>query len=189
MTRLSSNAKIRVKTPRPRLNTLRPRHWQRNVGLVSFLSFFSSEGPCSDRAFSFFLAAAWEFYEKHKSEVDWDLSVLNPSWVFGVSRNVVCLAFEWGFNLVSQPVIHNVSTVDDLGVSCRAWYDAVVKGDFGGSPLTIPGHGWVDVRDVAEAHVRALQIPAAGGERIIVCAGSYVWQDWSMWPFRSRVRR
>jgi nucleoside-diphosphate-sugar epimerase len=78
-----------------------------------------------------------------------------------------------------QPVIHEVTTVDALNASCKAWYDAVVKEDFGGhSPLTTPGRGWVDVRDVAYAHVRALEVPAAGGERIIICAGSFVWQDW-----------
>ncbi|KAK9322287.1 NAD(P)-binding protein [Lipomyces orientalis] len=104
--------------------------------------------------------AAWDFYEKHKSEVNWDISVINPPWVFG-------------------PVIHDVTTVDTLNSSCKRWYDALAKGDFGGySPLTSPGHGWADVRDVAEAHVRALEVPAAGSERIIICAGSFVWQDW-----------
>ena len=36
----------------------------------------------------------------------------------------------------------------------------------------------MDVRDLAEAHVRALEIPEAGNERVIVSAGPYVWQDW-----------
>lgn len=49
----------------------------------------------------------------------------------------------------------------------------------GGSPLTSPGHAWVDARDVAEAHVRSLEVEAAGGERIMICAGQMVWQDWS----------
>lgn len=51
---------------------------------------------------------------------------------------------------------------------------------YGGSLLTTPGHAWVDVRDVSEAHVLALEVPAAGGERIIVSGGSpFVWQDFS----------
>ncbi|KAL4981341.1 hypothetical protein BDW68DRAFT_183599 [Aspergillus falconensis] len=38
-------------------------------------------------------------------------------------------------------------------------------------------HAWVDVRDVPAAHIKALETPSAGGERIIVSAGSWVWQD------------
>ncbi|KAK0187889.1 D-lactaldehyde dehydrogenase [Armillaria mellea] len=104
--------------------------------------------------------SAWAFYEKHKPEIKWDISTINPPWVFG-------------------PVIHEVTTVDSLNSSTRFWYNAIVKEDFDGySPLTTPGHGWVDVRDVAAAHVGAMQVPSAGGERIIVSAGSWVWQDW-----------
>lgn len=33
----------------------------------------------------------------------------------------------------------------------------------GFGPLDAPGHAWVDVRDVAETHVRALERPEAGG--------------------------
>lgn len=57
----------------------------------------------------------------------------------------------------------------------------MIKSDFDDEdPLTEPGHGWVDVRDVAEAHVRSLEARDAGGERIIVSAGGFVWQDWRM---------
>ena len=38
--------------------------------------------------------------------------------------------------------------------------------------------GWVDVRDVAEGHVRALEVPEAGGQRFILSSGMFVWQDW-----------
>jgi len=34
--------------------------------------------------------------------------------------------------------------------------------------------GWVDVRDLGEAHVRTLKEEKAGGERIIVSAGTLV---------------
>lgn len=43
--------------------------------------------------------------------------------------------------------------------------------------------GWIDVRDLGEAHVRALEKEAAGGERIIVSAGQFTWQDWSEYTF------
>jgi nucleoside-diphosphate-sugar epimerase len=42
----------------------------------------------------------------------------------------------------------------------------------------LTGSGWVDVRDLATAHRLALEKPAAGGERLIVTAESYHWQDW-----------
>lgn len=38
--------------------------------------------------------------------------------------------------------------------------------------------GWVDVRDTALAHVLAIQKEAAGGQRILVNSGKWVWQDW-----------
>ncbi|PBK61525.1 D-lactaldehyde dehydrogenase [Armillaria solidipes] len=106
--------------------------------------------------------AAWDFYKKHKSEIKWDLSVVNPPFVFG-------------------PFIHDASSLDSLNESARVWYSIVAKADSGGkSPefLATQGSAWIDVRDLAEGHVRALEIPAAGDERIIISAGPFVWQDW-----------
>lgn len=59
------------------------------------------------------------------------------------------------------------------------WHDLVLKG----SPdendsLANTGLTWVDVRDLALAHVRALEIEEAGGERVIVSTGAYKNQDW-----------
>ncbi|KAK7036570.1 hypothetical protein VNI00_011503 [Paramarasmius palmivorus] len=104
--------------------------------------------------------AVWKFYEEHKAQITWDLTVLNPPWVFG-------------------PNAHKVTRAEELNASNKFWFEVIVNGRvFGESTLTSPGHGWVDVRDVAEAHVRALEIPEAGGERIITCASSpFVWQD------------
>lgn len=36
---------------------------------------------------------------------------------------------------------------------------------------------WVDVRDVALAHVRAMEVPGAGGQRFFVTAGHYSNKD------------
>ncbi|KAB8079286.1 hypothetical protein BDV29DRAFT_151888 [Aspergillus leporis] len=44
----------------------------------------------------------------------------------------------------------------------------------------VPENGfwpWVDVRDVVRAHLKALEVPAAGGERFFVCAGNYGYQQ------------
>ncbi|KAG7448146.1 D-lactaldehyde dehydrogenase [Guyanagaster necrorhizus] len=106
--------------------------------------------------------AAWNFYETQKSELPWDLTMINPPWVFG-------------------PFIHDVPSLNALNTSAKLWYNVVAQMDKGGlssdAILTQPGHGWVDVRDLAEAHVLALEVEAAGGERIIISAGSCVWQD------------
>ena len=37
-----------------------------------------------------------------------------------------------------------------------------------------PGSGWIDVRDVALAHVLAMKKEAAGGQRIILSAGDFI---------------
>jgi nucleoside-diphosphate-sugar epimerase len=81
---------------------------------------------------------------------------------------------------VKQPTIHDVKEPDSLNSSSILFYNAVVNNNFFGTdPLTNPSHAWVDVRDVAAAHVKVLETPSAGGERIIVSAGSWVWQDMS----------
>ncbi len=80
-------------------------------------------------------------------------------------------------------MIHEVTTVDSLNTSSRFWYNAIVKEDLNGySPLTGQGMDGSMFRDVATAHVRAMEVPSAGGERIIVSAGSWVWQDWCKCP-------
>ncbi|KAF8999630.1 hypothetical protein BDQ17DRAFT_1308413 [Cyathus striatus] len=103
--------------------------------------------------------SAWEFYNKHKSEVSWDLAVINPPFIFG-------------------PAIHEIPNLKALNTSLKAWYEIVVKNVPGTKASLEASNAWIDVRDVAEAHVRALEKETAGGERIIVSAGEYVWQEW-----------
>ncbi|KAG6917262.1 hypothetical protein DXG01_003209 [Tephrocybe rancida] len=100
--------------------------------------------------------AAWEFYEKNKADIKWDLSVLNPPF----------------------PMIHEIRNIDALNASSRQWYDAVLGNTQSETFLKVQGSAYIDVRDVAEAHTLALEKEAAGGERIIISAGSCVWQDW-----------
>ncbi|KAH0589917.1 hypothetical protein H2248_000109 [Termitomyces sp. 'cryptogamus'] len=102
--------------------------------------------------------AAWQFYEDNKTEISWDLSVLNPSYVFG-------------------PPIHELKSSDALNTSLRLWYDVVVVGGKTENFLKT-GLAFIDVRDVAEANVLALEKEAAGGERIIISAGPFIWQQW-----------
>ncbi|KAG5719291.1 NADPH-dependent methylglyoxal reductase GRE2 [Termitomyces sp. T112] len=102
--------------------------------------------------------AAWQFYEDNKTGISWDLSVLNPSYVFG-------------------PPVHELKSSDALGTSLRLWYDVVVVGGQTEDFLKT-GLAFIDVRDVAEANVLALENEAAGGERIIISAGPFIWQQW-----------
>lgn len=61
--------------------------------------------------------AAWDFVEKNKGEIIWDLVVLNPPWIFG-------------------PTLQPVSTPDELNESMRMWFLAVIRGtDSFGQPL------------------------------------------------------
>jgi len=104
--------------------------------------------------------AAWGFHEKHKAEIQWDLVVLNPPFVFG-------------------PAIQEITGGPaGLNTSLKSWYDAIVADGPKTQELLSTSNVWVDVRDAALAHVLALQKEAAGGERIIISAGSFNWQEW-----------
>ncbi|KAA1471686.1 D-lactaldehyde dehydrogenase [Dentipellis sp. KUC8613] len=100
--------------------------------------------------------AAWKFVEDNKGSISFDLVVLNPPYVFG-------------------PSLLEVHSAADLNESLEELYSTVIKGN----PHFIPEvpHGFIDVRDLAEAHVRAAEKAAAGGKRLIVSGGSYHWQD------------
>ncbi|KAF8178849.1 NAD(P)-binding protein [Mycena galopus ATCC 62051] len=107
----------------------------------------------------FLAQPAWDFVEKHRTVIGWDLVVINPPTVFG-------------------PTIHDTPTPDSLNLSSRHFYDTLTAKDPPSPEARLRGSCWVDVRDVGCAHVRALQRPQAGGERIIVSAGPFVLQDW-----------
>ncbi|THH19273.1 hypothetical protein EW146_g1844 [Bondarzewia mesenterica] len=102
--------------------------------------------------------AAWEFVEKNKSSIGWDLVVLNPPYVFG-------------------PPIHEIHSLSSLNTSMQEFFNAVVKGTKDNKTLQTEGSAWVDVRDLSLAHVLAGEKAEAGGERIIVSAGPWYWQE------------
>ena len=89
--------------------------------------------------------AAWDFVEKEKPK--FDIVTLCPPMVFG-------------------PFAHPVTKVEEFNDSlAKLW--SIVNGD----PLTtarVPF--WVDVRDLARAHVEALLRPEAGNKRFTVAA-------------------
>ncbi|TEB29167.1 NAD(P)-binding protein [Coprinellus micaceus] len=103
--------------------------------------------------------AAWEFHNAHKPA--WDITTLNPPLVYG-------------------PTLLPAKAPADIGGTQGIWYGTVIAaGEKDKEQLGEKnGYAWVDVRDVAEAHVRSLEKEEAGGERIIVSSWSYIWQEW-----------
>ncbi|KAM3511856.1 hypothetical protein MY11210_004474 [Beauveria gryllotalpidicola] len=107
--------------------------------------------------------AAWRFVGDDKNRaVAFDLVSLCPAMVFGP------------FLPKAKPrAIADVNTSNLL-----VW--GVVGADGGGRDAPVPptkGPVWVDVRDVADAHVRALAVPEAGGRRFLLAQGVYCNQE------------
>ncbi|KDQ17916.1 hypothetical protein BOTBODRAFT_171618 [Botryobasidium botryosum FD-172 SS1] len=104
--------------------------------------------------------AAWDFVEQNKGEIEFDLVALLPA-------------------LLERPLMHDVPSPAQLNSSAKIVFGAVYGA--AGLPqdvkVTAPGGNFVDVRDMATAHVRALQKEAAGGQRVICSAGPFSWQD------------
>ncbi|KAH7884064.1 hypothetical protein F5I97DRAFT_1646596 [Phlebopus sp. FC_14] len=109
---------------------------------------------------------AWEFVKENEQRIKWDLSTLNPPFVFG-------------------PAIHAVTTPASLNTSAEMFYTYVANSSKAiaddeektNKLLAETGTCWIDVRDLAEAHVLALEKQDAGGHRIIVSGGLWKWQD------------
>ncbi|KAF8492965.1 D-lactaldehyde dehydrogenase [Russula emetica] len=151
----SSVAAVRDQTTVPR--TFNESNW--NDAAVETVKTKGSEaGPVLIYLASKTLAekAAWEFVATHKSEISWDLVVINPPLIFGTS-------------------LSPAPTVDDINTSQREVYDTLT-GALTSARLQGQGN-WVHVAVVSEAHVRATHIVAAGGHRIIVRSGPFFYQD------------
>ncbi|KAG7439289.1 uncharacterized protein BT62DRAFT_1081673 [Guyanagaster necrorhizus] len=117
--------------------------------------------------------AAWGFFNKSKGTLPWDLTVINPP--------NLPLFFPFYFFHTHQthhPFINEVPNPQSLGYAVNEWYNVVVRGDMSAEDIASGGHCWVHVRDFTEAHIRTLFVDAARGERMVVSAGPYVWQDW-----------
>ena len=92
--------------------------------------------------------AAWEFVEKE--DHPFELAVINPALVIGPSLS------------------------GDLGESNKA----IVMVATGKMPVAVPlQFGYVDVRDVATAHILAMQNPASNGERFALAEKDLWYKD------------
>ncbi|KDN40497.1 hypothetical protein RSAG8_08117, partial [Rhizoctonia solani AG-8 WAC10335] len=100
--------------------------------------------------------AAWSEAERQDR---WDLVAIHPAVTLG-------------------PIIHPISGPSQLNTSISMLYNIISKSDSELSQeelLTFNNFG--DVRDVALAHLRAMQYENAGGQRFITANGAYTWQD------------
>ncbi|KAF2268117.1 NADPH-dependent methylglyoxal reductase-like protein GRE2 [Lojkania enalia] len=95
--------------------------------------------------------AAWDFVEKEKP--NFTISTINPPMVFG-------------------PIIHNLDTLDNINTSNQRLVWAA-QGKFKDEIPPTGVYIWVDVRDVAEAHVNAFEKPDAAGKRFFTVAGYF----------------
>ncbi|KAI9804846.1 MAG: hypothetical protein M1825_001215 [Sarcosagium campestre] len=95
--------------------------------------------------------AAWEFVERESP--NFTLSTICPPLVLG-------------------PIIHHLNSLDALNTSNQRTRNLIQ----GQSKDEIPETGtylWVDVRDVALAHVKAFEVPDAANKRFFVTAGHF----------------
>ncbi|KAI0342095.1 NAD-P-binding protein [Trametopsis cervina] len=103
--------------------------------------------------------AAWAFIENHKNDIEFDFVVTNPAMIMG-------------------PPLQEVTDPFKLNASVLEWYISVVAGLRSNEELFAINNSWVDVNDAADAHVVVLQKPEAAGNRFLIVAGAYVWQEW-----------
>ncbi|KFA49238.1 hypothetical protein S40293_09280 [Stachybotrys chartarum IBT 40293] len=94
--------------------------------------------------------AAWDFVAAEKPA--FDLVTVCPPMVFG-------------------PVVPHFASIESINTSNERIV-ALMRGQWkDGIPMAAPVPLWIDVRDVALAHVRAAEIPEAAGRRLFTTAG------------------
>ncbi|KDQ17957.1 hypothetical protein BOTBODRAFT_29275 [Botryobasidium botryosum FD-172 SS1] len=94
--------------------------------------------------------AAWDFVKDNTAGINFDIATILPSYVPAPAQ---------------------------LNYSTKFFFDAMQGEGLPQSKASAPFGDYVDVRDVAEMHVRALTEEAAGGERFICSGGVLSWQD------------
>ncbi len=98
--------------------------------------------------------AAWRYVEEEKP--GFDVATICPPYVLG-------------------PLIHQASSPEALNTSAANWY-AYLAGQKTAADATAPAGILCDVRDVARAHVNALLLPEAGGQRFGVATRTFTIQ-------------
>ncbi|CCH60583.1 hypothetical protein TBLA_0D00750 [Henningerozyma blattae CBS 6284] len=96
---------------------------------------------------------AWDFLEKNKNVVKFQLSTVNPVFVFG-------------------PQLASSSVGDTLNTSCEL-INAVLKSKPSDVLATSIAGEFIDVRDVAKAHLAAFQRENTVGKRLVMSNGPF----------------
>lgn len=104
--------------------------------------------------------AAWDFVEKNKGEIGFDVTTVCPPWVFG-------------------PILHEVRDKASLNESTQYLIGLLdPKYESKGDDALLKSLGaYTDVRDVANIHVEVLFKEAAGNERYLSVAGGFTVQS------------
>ncbi|CAL1701408.1 unnamed protein product [Somion occarium] len=98
-----------------------------------------------------------DFTEKHKGQIGWDATRIVPVWMFG-------------------PIIHDCNSVDNLNLSAKIFYQFLTT-EREKDKVNDYASEFIDVRDAADAFVAALRTEEAGGERFILDAGAFTYQN------------
>ncbi|CUA68239.1 Putative NADPH-dependent methylglyoxal reductase GRP2 [Rhizoctonia solani] len=114
--------------------------------------------------------AAWDFMEAEKPA--FELTTLCPPMVYG-------------------PALQEVKSMSNLNASSTAFYAL-----FSGQQKELKNAGvwfWTDVRDIAKAHIAAIEKPEAANERFFICEGrfsvnSVVDYIWKHYPERAQAK-
>ncbi|KAL2002163.1 hypothetical protein VTN02DRAFT_518 [Thermoascus thermophilus] len=118
--------------------------------------------PKADGGFAYCAAkalaerAAWDFVAQEKP--NFDLVTLCPPMVYGPNENAT-------------------ADLAKLNTSSADIYQLMAPTNKPTDPLPSNGFwSFVDVRDVALAHLKAYEVPEAGGERFFLCRGNFSYQ-------------
>lgn len=95
--------------------------------------------------------AAWAFIEKEKP--NFDISTMCPPLVFG-------------------PIVHYLNSLDALNTSNQRIRD-MIQGKMKNEIAPTGTYLWIDVRDVAQCHVNAIEKADAGGKRFFITNGGF----------------
>ena len=95
--------------------------------------------------------AAWDFVQQEKP--NFQITTCNPPLVLG-------------------PIVHYLNSLDSLNTSNLRIRDLITGAARSKCPPT-GNYLWVDVRDLAEAHVLAIEKPQAAGKRFFITKGNF----------------
>ncbi|KAI0368225.1 D-lactaldehyde dehydrogenase [Pilatotrama ljubarskyi] len=103
--------------------------------------------------------AAWGFMTQHDNEARFDLCMINPSWVFGplADDTLPSPAAMSATPLYLYNMLFTTPPPAERTPKCL---------------------NYVDVRDVTEMLIKALEVQEAGGQRIISNSQLVTWDDW-----------